>query len=362
MSRRKKMNRPPLQPTVVLPVPAVAATAPRVTLRPWSSHETWAIAAVLGFFAGVTVATTVYSRRPAHAIEPAAPLKQMSTTHAAAPSVTPTTDAQPAFQQPETFEELLVVPTADLGKVDLARMNLLCADGLPGSEDLNVPQCLATLDAWTRAIQRYTENHYQEFLHDPTETHTWAEYRMMIIMCSLSMGYRVHYDATQAREQVGVDPADDEPDPSYYLQSDVFFINGLLGPKRSGTCSSLPVLVAAIGQRLGYPVTLVTAFRHMFVRWDDGQERFNIETTVVDGLQKVSDEEYSRWPVPLTAEMVAEEGYLQPQSPAQELAAFLYSRSACLLANGQTAEAEMLLPKCLELVPTSLKYRQLPAL
>ena len=51
-----------------------------------------------------------------------------------------------AEQQPRTLKELLALPSDQIEKVDIGLMNLLCAKGLPGAEDLNVEQCLKTLD------------------------------------------------------------------------------------------------------------------------------------------------------------------------------------------------------------------------
>jgi hypothetical protein len=39
------------------------------------------------------------------------------------------------------------------------------------------------------------------------------------------------------------------------------------------------VLYVAIGRRLGYPLKLVECKGHLFVRWEDAKERFNIEGT-----------------------------------------------------------------------------------
>ena len=42
----------------------------------------------------------------------------------------------------------------------------------------------------------------------------------------------------------------------------------------------MPILYIAIGRRLGYPLKLVHAHGHDFVRWDEpGGERFNIDAT-----------------------------------------------------------------------------------
>lgn len=39
------------------------------------------------------------------------------------------------------------------------------------------------------------------------------------------------------------------------------------------------MLYVAIGRRLGYPLKLVECKGHLFVRWEDAKERFNIEGT-----------------------------------------------------------------------------------
>lgn len=53
---------------------------------------------------------------------------------------------------PKTLDELLALSPDQLEKVDLALINLLCAVGLRGSENLDVEECLRTLDAWTLNI------------------------------------------------------------------------------------------------------------------------------------------------------------------------------------------------------------------
>lgn len=46
-----------------------------------------------------------------------------------------------------------------------------------------------------------------------------------------------------------------------------------------GNCSSLPVLWFAIAERLRYPVYMVSSPQHLFLRYDDGTYRSNIEAT-----------------------------------------------------------------------------------
>ena len=63
--------------------------------------------------------------------------------------------------------ELLALAPDLLEKVDIARMNLLCAEGLRGSENLNVEQCLDQLDAWTQ--QGIAEKESREFTENGSE-------------------------------------------------------------------------------------------------------------------------------------------------------------------------------------------------
>ncbi len=370
MSRRNRHKR--LLPNQVKVGAGVVAETGKSTTHAGTNSRRGIWGLALAFCLGAGAATMILLRNSSTVAAPL-PDKQSVTVPPIAALAPEAARTQVPFKDPTTLAELLALPTGDLGKVDIAVMNLLCTQGLPGSENLDISKCLATLDDWTAKFKLYTEHHYDEYKRNPDPTHSWAQYRMMVVMSALSQGFGVHYDTEEAIAEYGFDPATAKGPatayypshnlgPAFFAKSDTFFINGVLGPKHAGNCSSLPVLVAAISQRLGYPVRLVNAFRHTFVRWDDGKERFNIETTVVGGLQTVSDEEYHRWPAPLTPEMIAAEGYLQTLTPSQQLACFLYSREGCLLANGQIEEAEKLCPRCSELVPSSVKYRYLPSL
>ena len=58
----------------------------------------------------------------------------------------------------------------------------------------------------------------------------------------------------------------------------------------------LLTLQVPVGRRLRYPLKLVVTKAHVFVRWDDGRERFNIETAGNGGADSYSDEYYRSWP------------------------------------------------------------------
>lgn len=70
---------------------------------------------------------------------------------------------------PKTLAELLALPSNQLERVDVALMNLLCAEGLPGSESLDIPTVLATLDAWAEGVSLETARSYPQFLRNPAD-------------------------------------------------------------------------------------------------------------------------------------------------------------------------------------------------
>jgi hypothetical protein len=93
----------------------------------------------------------------------------------------------------------------------------------------------------------------------------------------------------------------------------------------------MPVLYAAMGRRLGYPIHLCRANGHLLCRWDRGneQERFNIEASG-RGLATFPDEHYLSWPRPIPPSIARAGLFLKNLNPVEELAIFLNTRGACL--------------------------------
>ena len=56
-----------------------------------------------------------------------------------------------------TVSQLLALSEEQLEKLDIGLMNLICAQGLNGSEDLDIEQCLATLDEWAEILRKDME-------------------------------------------------------------------------------------------------------------------------------------------------------------------------------------------------------------
>lgn len=245
--------------------------------------------------------------------------------------------------QPQTLDELLSIPPEKLGKVDIARMNLLCATGLPGADRLTaegIEQALAMLDRWAYRVDSETRRNLYRFHRNPADyEHSEAYFRVLMLVTVLQQDFGVRYNLDRARE---ID----------FTDSQDLFLHGLIPAARSnsadtngGTCVSMPVIYTAVGRRLGYPIKLVTTKAHVFARWDDPDHskpnfrgRFNIEATG-RGLTKENDDYYRAWPKPVSDEEVRANQHLISMTPRRELALFLATRGHNLLDRGQVVEA-----------------------
>ena len=278
-----------------------------------NSHRV-ALAAGAVFFAAVLIAAAL-ARRPA--------------TTAAPPPPNP--------PQPRTLAELLAVPAAKLGQVDLALMNVLCAEGLPGAANLDPQSVLGTLDSWARRVDSETARHLYRFQGNPAEFNNSEGYfRALMLIVVTQEDFGVRYNPARI---VATDAP--EPDEVFFADSRDLFLHGIASPRAMGTCISMPVFYAAIGRRLGYPIRLALAKNHLFARWEgtDRRDRFNIEATS-RGLNTFADDYYKTWPHPMTDEEVSSGHFLKSLSPAEELAIFLQTRGHCLKASGRPDEAK----------------------
>jgi len=255
----------------------------------------------------------------------------------------------------EIIEEVVFTPVSQLKGKDIALVNLLCGDELPGSDFLEKRNAFAELDRMARQAKAETERHYRKFQTHPEEYNdSEAYFRMLCLVTVLQQDFGVGYSPNRAR------PSDRviEPNETFFADSRDIFLHGLLQGKRTGTCASLPVLYIAVGRRLGYPLKLVAAKNHLFVRWEDTRERLNIEATT-QGLTTFNDDYYRRWPFPMTPEEERTERYLISLSPAEELSVFLSLRTQCLLAAQRWNEALSSQEKVCRLAPYSFSQREI---
>lgn len=238
----------------------------------------------------------------------------------------------------------------DLATHDIAEINLACAAGLPGIQQIDVARCLKTLDEWAQTVKRWTQAAYIEFfLADPTAfNNSEAHFKVVALITALFRHCGVRYDPSKIELVLA--------DAGFEIHES--FVFGVInGP--GGTCASLPVVYAAVGRRLGYPIRIVKTRRHVFARWDDPTtgERINFEGGN-DGYGIHLDERYRHWPVPITPEAERNYGYLESLTPRRELASFLGQRAFVLTDFNRYREAVETFIAAANLEPDKLTYRQ----
>ena len=251
--------------------------------------------------------------------------RDTSVTSAAGPDLA--VDPLASLEIP-SLGDFALMSAQELERQDLALINLRCAEGLPGSEELDVRDCFRTLSRWASAVRRETDRHLYKFAQHPAEYENSEGYfRMMMLITVLQQDFGVHYNEERIRE---VD----------FTNSRDLFIHGMIGDGNGGTCVSMPVLYTAIARRLGYPVQLVTANGHVFCRWEDKNERFNIEATS-HGMSSFDDDYYMSWPKPLSKEAVERGWFLKSLTNAESLACFLAARGHCQADNSRLEQARV---------------------
>jgi hypothetical protein len=205
-------------------------------------------------------------------------------------------------------------------------------------------------------VRSETERHLYRYERNPAEfENSPGFFRMLMLAVVLAEDYGVHYDP-----QLMGGPETVSMNDGFFADPAKVFLQGLLGPERVGTCSSLPVLYVAVGRQLGYPLKLVTTKGHLFVRWEGAGERFNIEATS-RGSNRFDDDHYRHWPFEITEAEERTEGYLQSLTPAGELSVFLSIRGMCLRETDRLPEAVESFAAAVRLSPQCHGYQALLA-
>jgi tetratricopeptide (TPR) repeat protein len=140
-------------------------------------------------------------------------------------------------------------------------------------------------------------------------------------------------------DELGFKPVSDANDPN-----DLFL--HIVMDKKQGYCLSLSVLYLAIGERLGLPLYGVVVPGHFFVRYDDGQVRFNIEATSKGGYS--DDESYrNKFKVPKGSNNI----YMMNLNKIQTLGCFFNNLGNSYDKVGDTAQATVALERAVEINP-----------
>jgi tetratricopeptide (TPR) repeat protein len=163
-------------------------------------------------------------------------------------------------------------------------------------------------------------------------------------------GLQVNYKAVAVINEYLFDELGFKPIPDANDPNDLF-LHSVIDRKR-GYCLSLSILYLSLGERLGLPLYGVVVPGHFFVRYDDGQVRFNIEATSKGGY--ADDEHYiNKFKVPKGNNGI----YMVNLNKIQTLGCFFNNLGNSYNEVGDTEQAMLALERAVEINPTLAESR-----
>jgi len=224
-----------------------------------------------------------------------------------------------------SLSRLVDMSDDELAKIDFGFLNLICGDHLPRSGKTTVTDNMKVLEHMTDVVRQVTASNLHRWIEKPAEfENSEAYFKTAMMLSVLGQDFGAMYNP----KKIEAPSVQSLNNLSFYEDADDIFISGLLGDTHMGTCASMPVLAVAVGRRLGYPLKLVCGKAHLFFRWDDGRTRMNFE--YMNGIVCKSDEDYRKWPFPISDAEVKAGWYLSSLTPSQELSVFLALRGDVL--------------------------------
>jgi hypothetical protein len=217
-----------------------------------------------------------------------------------------------------------------LQKADVLELNLLVAKGLPECKDINIADCKRQLDRWSDQVRTLLAQDPQGFEREREKWKTERRFELAVIGSVLKDDHGVRY----------VDKID-------HGNLDHKFTIGIF-KDGTGTCSSLPVVWTALGQRLGYPIRLAVAPEHLYCIYDDGTEKINIEATGSSHLG-IRDEATIEKECPPA--LVKNGTFMRPLSNRELIGVFLGLRAEIWAARKDMEKALSDFQRAHELVP-----------
>ena len=200
---------------------------------------------------------------------------------------------------------------------DIAEVNLRCSLGINENIDHLYHDCLGLIGEWSTQLVDYTNSNYRLFQSKPESFDNSLEtYQAIAMVQFVHTALRVHYNIELAEGEYNA------------IDSRNLFLTGVLAG-RGGKCVSLPVLYAALGQRVGYPVAVAHTWEHFYCVWGEGPSSFCFEAAG-NGFEKRSHNYYRNFLRPVTSHDEQANGFLRRLSYRELFAHFADQRSNCL--------------------------------
>src|ERR1043166_1402370 len=154
-----------------------------------------------------------------------------------------------ARQPLATLPELLTLPRQGLAEVPIARMNLLCAQGLSAPNEPSVEARLAAVASWAERVRSETDRHWYRFRQQPGEfEHSEGFFRMLMLAVVLAEDFGVHYDP-----QRKASPANARMDDGFFPMPGVSFSTACWGRSGSARAAQCPYCMLPWAGNWGTP-------------------------------------------------------------------------------------------------------------
>jgi hypothetical protein len=125
-----------------------------------------------------------------------------------------------------TLGVLIALPPESLDTPGIARMNLLCQQGLSGAGDLDINRALSLIDQMAARVKSETQRHLYRFERNPGEfENSKGFFRMAMMGVVLTEDFGIHYNPQQR-----TGPGETGPDEGFFADPQMVFLSGLLGP------------------------------------------------------------------------------------------------------------------------------------
>ena len=256
--------------------------------------------------------------------------------------------------KPLTPRDLLEMPVENLDRVDIGRMNIICARNVIRDEVLDTEKYVARLDEWAETAGCIEQKYLPAYEKNAARyDNSLAKFKAVTLALTIQQDLKCGYNMELIRSGA----MNDLRSPRFFRNPDDVFITGLL-KRGKGSCSSLPVLFVALGRRLHYPVFLAHTKGHLYCRWDDGRESFNIEMTG-QGVDTPPDSFYRGMPYNPSPDDIVKEGMLRNLTNGESLGLFLEISAMNREAHGDMDLAFLFYGLALRLRPESVALLRL---
>lgn len=108
-----------------------------------------------------------------------------------------------------SLEDILSLPKVQLGCLDIAEINLLCAEGLLGAETMDISYCLRAIDQMAQRVKAKTIQAWRLFEQTPERwDYSPIVFRMFVLITTLKKEFGVRYNPAKHSIDVPLSTAD----------------------------------------------------------------------------------------------------------------------------------------------------------